>query len=396
MTAALPSWYESAAALLSEPDPGPTPFLVENLIVDQAVAAIQGPAKVGKTWLVLELAVAIVAGRSALDCGVPKPGPVLLVLEESGRAALHRRLGAIVRGRATNPSELAELYFAANRRVRLNEDEWRKRLLEAGKALRPRVVILDPLARVKGASVDENSQREMGPVLEFLRELRDETGAAVVFVHHQPHEGARMRGTADLEATWESKITVARDDAGVYTIGAEHREAEASDAIRYRLAFDQATESVRLARIDEPTREDVLREQVAEYVRDHPEATANETADAIEGRRRDILAAYRAAKAVEATETLSLLPDDAPTRFPTPGNHREPPSSGHPGGVVPPEGHTPVGGALREPPGAGAVPSIGEPDFLSFVRGRYRAGHLTRAEWLERVALHGLIAGRAA
>ncbi len=59
-------WMESAADLLAEDDPGPTPYLVEGLIVDRAVTAIQGPYKVGKTWIVLYLGIAIVTGAETL------------------------------------------------------------------------------------------------------------------------------------------------------------------------------------------------------------------------------------------------------------------------------------------------------------------------------------------
>jgi len=63
----LPSqWFESAADLLAEPDPGPTPFLVDQLLVEGAIGAVVGQHKQGK----LELAAAIVTGREA--CTSPR------------------------------------------------------------------------------------------------------------------------------------------------------------------------------------------------------------------------------------------------------------------------------------------------------------------------------------
>jgi hypothetical protein len=56
-------------------------------------------------------------GRFAVDTA----GPVLLILEESGRSALHRRLDKLARGRALEADRLAELYFAASKRARLDE-----------------------------------------------------------------------------------------------------------------------------------------------------------------------------------------------------------------------------------------------------------------------------------
>src|SRR5262245_54499786 len=111
-------WLERASDLLAEDDPGSTPFLVAELPVSGTLAAVTGPAKVSKTWLVLELAVSVVTGAPAFGRFEAQQGPVVLVLEESGRAALHRRLGAIARGRAIRPDDLGALHFAANRRVR--------------------------------------------------------------------------------------------------------------------------------------------------------------------------------------------------------------------------------------------------------------------------------------
>ena len=137
------SWLEKASDLLEESDPGQTPMLVDELLVAGATAAIQGAPKTSKTWVEMELAVAIATGRPAFGrFQVHNPGPVLLVLEESGRAALHRRLGALTRGYAIRPADLDRLHFAANRRVRLDDEAWQARLVEAVKEIRPAAIFL--------------------------------------------------------------------------------------------------------------------------------------------------------------------------------------------------------------------------------------------------------------
>jgi RecA-family ATPase len=188
-------WLEDAADLLAEADPGPTPYLVESLIVDRAIAMIPGPAKSRKTWTVMELAIAIRTGRPAFgEFAIPEPGPVIVVLEESGRAAFHRRLSALARGNAIPTPELVGFHFAANRGVRLDDEAWQAKLVSAAAAIEPRAIFLDPLVRMKGAGRDENAEKEMGPVLDFMRELREQSGAAVVFVHHTGHAGNHARG----------------------------------------------------------------------------------------------------------------------------------------------------------------------------------------------------------
>ncbi len=254
------TWLERASDLLREPDPGPQPWLIEKLLVDQALGAIVGRPKVGKTWLVLELATAIATGRDAIGrFTVPTPGPVIVVLEESGRKALRRRLDALARGNATMPDQLEQLHFATNRRVRLDDPGWQNEITAATTELRPRAVFLDPLARLKSAGRDENEQKAMAPILEYLRDLRDTTGAAPIFVHHTGHAGERLRGSSDLESFWESKIAVKAAN-----LTAEHREAEATGEVEYRVSFDHATQSVRLVEVEKPKPD--LRAEVTKYL----------------------------------------------------------------------------------------------------------------------------------
>ena len=333
-------WLERASDLLLEDDPGPTPFLVESLIVDQAVAVIQGPAKVAKTWTTLELARAIATGSPAFGrFDVPNPGPVILVLEESGRAALHRRLDALTRGNAQTADTFDEFHFAANQRVKLDDRDWQLKLVDAARVIAPRAIILDPLVRMKGAGRDENAQLEMAPVLEFLRLLRDESGAAVVFVHHVGHTAGRLRGTSDLEAFWESKVAVEKGDDGVRRVTAEHREAEAGPEFRFRLDWDETSRSMRLV-----TSEDELERRVAEYLDEHPDESANKVAKELGGNREAVLAAVRAVRS------------EGGSGFP------EPPGT-TPRGTSPARGsadlHTPRRGWSREPPRTVLVPPTG-------------------------------------
>jgi RecA-family ATPase len=303
-------WLERASELLAEPDPGPTPWLVEDLLVAGCVGAVGGAPKTGKTWAILELVLAVVTGRPAFGrFAVPATGPVILVLEESGRAALHRRLGALCRGNAIRPEDLADLHFSANRRVRLDDLEWQTQLSNAVGTLEPVAVFLDPLARMKAPKRDENAQGEMAVLLDFMRYLRDlrEPHPAVVFCHHEGHAGGHLRGSSDLESYWESKVTLKRTE-DEHELSAEHREEEASGAYKFRQAWDHETRSVRLKLF-----ESELDEQVSAYLEKHPDASANDVAKAVEGKRVDVLAAVKRVR------------EKGGSRF---GNHREPPPSG--------------------------------------------------------------------
>jgi RecA-family ATPase len=294
-------WLERASDLLAEGDPGPTPFLVDELILDGAIAAVVGSYKVAKSFSLLELCLAIVTGREAFGIhAVPRPGPVVIVMEESGRAAFHRRLDMLVRGYALEPAALKDLHFAANAGVRLNEADWQDKLLLANDAIRPRAIILDPLVRLKGATVSENEQREIGPVLDFMRLLRDQSGAALIYSQHTGHKGTHQRGSSDLEGYWESRLQVEKEDDGTRIVTADHREAESGYNFRFLLDFDQDSRSLRMQAVQ--TKEEQL---VERWLRDQPEWSANKIADAIGGNRQRVLRLVKLAKERKAGEATA-------------------------------------------------------------------------------------------
>jgi hypothetical protein len=393
--AELATWFESAADLLAEGDPGATPFLVSELLVDRSLAAIVGSPKRGKTWVLLELALAVATGEPAFGrFAVPEPGPVLLVLEESGRAALHRRLDKLVRGRALEPGRLRALYIAANRRVRLDDEAWQAQL----RAARPpkgswRLVAFDPLARVKGATTDENSQRELGPVLDFLRDLRDEHGATVAHVHHTPHDGTRQRGTSDLEAWWESKLTLAQTGEQ-RTLQAEHREAEAAGPYPFSFGYDEATGTFRPR---------VLQEELVEWLRaylsEHPDASQNAVYDAARdaghGKRRQ--AVLELVKAIrEGGSQTGNHPGTTTPELEGEGGSPAPPYRG-PGTTRP----APVTGVVPAPGTTGSehvtengVPPIGDAGYLEHLYAALVAGVITEDEWQQGSRAHRLVVAR--
>src|SRR6186713_2525482 len=98
------SWLIDGAALLAEGDPGPTPYLIQDVIVDQALTAAVGRWKTSKSYGLLDMCISIATGLPAFGVfTIPEPGPVVFVNEESGRAALRRRLDDLSRGRAIAP-----------------------------------------------------------------------------------------------------------------------------------------------------------------------------------------------------------------------------------------------------------------------------------------------------
>ncbi len=273
-----PSWLVDAADLLAEPDPGPTSWLVHDLIVDRSIVAAVGRWKTTKSYALLDICIAIATGEPAFGrYAIPKPGPVLFINEESGQDALRRRVEALCRGRSIDAERLRDrLLLAANRRIRLDDAGWQRDLLDTCCELRPRLVVFDPLARMKAPGRDENAQTDMAPLLDFLRHLRDDASSAVCFVHHSGHAGEHMRGSSDLESFWESRLHWERDgQASVVKLTAEHREAEAADPLHYTIDYDPDRRAMRFT-VPELKTGPTLADRILNHLTEHGPATTDE------------------------------------------------------------------------------------------------------------------------
>jgi hypothetical protein len=284
------AWLLDAAELLSRPDPGPTPWLVQDLIVDQAIIAAVGRWKTTKSYALLDICISIATGEPAFGrLEIPQPGPVVYVCEESGQAALWRRLDALCRGRAIDPERLRErLHVAANARIKLDDPVWQAELVTTGQSLRPRLFVFDPLARMKAPARKENDQPDMAVPIEFLRLLRDETKAGSCFVHHTGHLGEHMRGTSDLESVWETKLVWKRDgQAALVTIESEHREAEAGEPVRYRVSWDHDTRTMRFPLVEQDGLPP-LEQRILGWLRDHADQRTDDIAKGLEMRVSDV------------------------------------------------------------------------------------------------------------
>ena len=157
-------------------------WLVDGLWSEQAVGIIGGEPKCGKSFLALDLAVAVAAGIPCLRrFAVSHPGRVLLYPAEDALHIVRRRLEGICVAAGVGLAELdVQVITAPSLRLDLEAD--RARLEETVARLKPRLLVLDPFVRLH--RIDENASGDVAPLLAFLRELQRRHAIAVVLVHH--------------------------------------------------------------------------------------------------------------------------------------------------------------------------------------------------------------------
>ena len=202
-------------------------WLVEPLWGAGAVGIIGGPPKSCKTWLALELAVAVASGRPALGrfC-VSRPGPVLLFAAEDAPHQVKHRIESLARARQADFQTL-DVRLIIENSLRLDRTQDLKRLHLTLARHRPRLLVLDPYVRLQRA--DENDARQVSTILSALRELSRTFQTAVALVHHARKNGAELpgralRGSGDFWAWGDSNLYVARRRDGLL-LTVEHRAA---------------------------------------------------------------------------------------------------------------------------------------------------------------------------
>jgi RecA-family ATPase len=214
-------------------------WLVEELWSQEAVGIIGGEPKCCKSFLALDLAVAVAAGTPCLRrFAVSRPGRVLLYPAEDGLPTVRRRLeGICAAAGVALPTLDVQVITAPSLRLDLDAD--RARLDETVARLKPRLLVLDPFVRLH--RIDENVSGDVAPLLAFLRELQRRHGVAVILVHHARkgagaiRAGQALRGSSEFHAWGDSNLYLRRDSEDRIVLTVEHRAAAAISGMTLEL-----------------------------------------------------------------------------------------------------------------------------------------------------------------
>jgi RecA-family ATPase len=207
----------------------PVEWLVDSLLLHSGAAILGGAPKAGKSFLALDLCVAVASGTTGAGYfRVEAPRPVILLCAEDPTAVLAQRLDALARSRSKTLHELP-IEVIVEPVVRLPEAL--PRLAATLLRSRPALLLLDPLIRLHRA--DENSATEMAIVLDGLRDLARASHTAILLVHHarkapsNGSPGTGLRGSSDLAAFGDSNLYLRRLADSTLELRIEHRAAAA-------------------------------------------------------------------------------------------------------------------------------------------------------------------------
>jgi hypothetical protein len=214
-------------------------WLVTGLWSEQAVGIVGGEPKCCKSFLALDLAVAVAGGVPCLRrFAVPRAGRVLLFAAEDALHIVRRRLEGISAAAGVALANL-DIQVITAPTLRLDLDADRRNLAETVARLQPRLLILDPFVRLR--RIDENASGEVAPLLAYLRELQRRHDVAVLVVHHAKkggggvRAGQALRGSSEFHAWGDSNLYLRRDGDDL-SLSVEHRAAPSMTPTTIELA----------------------------------------------------------------------------------------------------------------------------------------------------------------
>lgn len=145
---------------------------------------LAGAPKVGKSWLALDLCVAVAAGGKALGSVDVEPGPVLYLALEDTPRRLQRRLRQVLAGSPPSPNlvlsiESPPLPDGGLERI----EKWLVRREETD--TQARLIVIDVFERVRGPMpMGQTAYTADYAAVRAIKTLADAYNVAVLLIHH--------------------------------------------------------------------------------------------------------------------------------------------------------------------------------------------------------------------
>jgi hypothetical protein len=206
-------------------------YLIKHFLPAKGLAQVFGSSNVGKSFLMIDLAMHIALGLSWR--GMRTKRACVLYIAAEGLGGLAGRMKAWTQRYGMMPDRL----FIRPYSVQLTVAGAAAALAERIRSLPipPQMVILDTLAANFGPG-DENSAQDMAIAMEALRQLAGDWLG--ICVHHSGHgDKTRGRGHSSLFAALDTEIQVSRDDqdSPIKVVHTKVREGERMDPLFFRL-----------------------------------------------------------------------------------------------------------------------------------------------------------------
>lgn len=198
-----------------EDEPPPREWAVDQMMPRENVTLLSGEGAIGKSILLMQLAVAIAAARDWIQ-QMPAHGSAVYVGAEDDPHELQRRLTAIARHYHVTFAELADRLFisslagrdavlgVADRSGIVRATPLFTQLLEHVRKVRPMLIALDTAADMFAGN--ENDRGQVRQFIGLLRALAIAGGSAVLLASHPSRTGVSDESGLSGSTAWHNSV----------------------------------------------------------------------------------------------------------------------------------------------------------------------------------------------
>jgi hypothetical protein len=187
----------------------PPPWMVKGVLPKAVLGVIYGESGSGKTFMALDLALAVATGSPWRDQQATQGQVAYVVAEGAGGFRARVKAAAQHRGIDLAGVPMVVLGDAPNFMEKQDALDVAKAILHAGGA---QLVIVDTFAQVMPGA-NENAGEDVGRALAHCKGIHRATGAMVLLVHHSGKDASRgARGWSGLRAAADVELEVVRAD----------------------------------------------------------------------------------------------------------------------------------------------------------------------------------------
>ena len=210
-------WIESVNDDLPDPEsldsvwnhmPELSPCLIDGVLRQGHKMLIAGPSKAGKSFLQIEMCIAIAEGRSWLGWGCTK-GRVMYVNLELDRASCLHRFRDVYDALGWEPRNLRNIDIWNLRGKSVPMDKLAPKLIRRAAKKEYIAIVIDPIYKV--ITGDENSADQMANFCNQFDKVCTELGCAVIYCHH--HSKGAQGGKRSMDRASGSGVFARDPDA---------------------------------------------------------------------------------------------------------------------------------------------------------------------------------------
>ena len=225
--------------------PALRPPVIDGLLREGETMNVIASPKTGKSWLVLDLAIAVATGRPWLGRFPTVAGDVLIIDNELHGETSANRIPKVAKARGLGTDEFADKVFIRNLRGGLQDIVSLGPYFRAIEPGRFRLIVLDAFYRFLPAGMDENANADMASLYNHIDRYAADLGCAFVLIHHSSKGNQSGKSVTDVGAGAgsQSRATDAHlvlrphEEADVVVLDAAVRSWPPQESVCLRWAF---------------------------------------------------------------------------------------------------------------------------------------------------------------